>query len=513
MAVGRGELETLIVPPAPLDVLAQQIVAEVSCGECTRMRICTQLPARLALRALSPADYTALVRMLAEGYTTRFGPRAALPAPGRGERQLRARRGARHDRADQRRHDPGHRRLPGGAGAGGHRRRHACNEDFAIESLAGDIFQLGNQSYRIRQVEPRPAAGRGCAGRLPPSIPFWLGEAPGRSDALSAGGLAPARGTAARNCRRKATASIRPALAGGRRPGIFRGSRAAVAADYCASSVAGFGLLPTQRTWSMERFFDEAGGTHLVIHAPFGSRINKAWGLALRKRFCRSFNFELQAAATDDAIVLSLSTSHSFPLADVAASCIRIPPATSWSRRCWMRRCSRRASAGTRPPRWRCRASVGGSKVAPQLQRMKSEDLLATVFPDQVACLENIVGDREVPDHPLVAQTLATACARRWMPTGWLAVLRGWRAADRHPRARPHRALALFAAEALNRRALCLPRRRAAGGAPHPGGAGAPLAMDAERPRPRPARSGGDRRRARGRLAAVRATRTRCTRR
>jgi ATP-dependent Lhr-like helicase len=175
----------------------------------------------------------------------------------------------------------------------------------------------------------------------------------------------------------------------------------------------------------MERFFDEAGSTHLVIHAPFGSRINKAWGLALRKRFCRSFNFELQAAATENAIVLSLSTSHSFPLLDVA-SFLHSNTARDILIQALL-------DAPLFPTRFRWNASTalalprfsGGKKVAPQLQRMKSEDLMATVFPDQVACLENIVGDRQVPDHPLVQQALTDCLCEAMDAEGWLEVLRG----------------------------------------------------------------------------------------
>src|SRR6185312_159489 len=166
------------------------------------------------------------------------------------------------------------------------------------------------------------------------------------------------------------------------------------------------GLLPTQATLAMERFFDESGGMQLIIHSPFGSRLNRAWGLALRKRFCRSFNFELQAAATEDAIILSLSTSHSFPLDEVARylhsnSAEHVLIQALLDAPMFGLRWRWNAVTALALPRF-----VGGSKVPPQLQRMKSEDLLATVFPDQVACLENIVGERTIPEHPLVAQTM-----------------------------------------------------------------------------------------------------------
>jgi ATP-dependent Lhr-like helicase len=195
--------------------------------------------------------------------------------------------------------------------------------------------------------------------------------------------------------------------------------------DYLGSAKAALGLLPTQQELAMERFFDESGGTQLIIHSPFGSRVNRAWGLALRKRFCRKFNFELQAAATEDAIVLSLSTSHSFPLEDVArylhSESVRDVLIQAL------------LDAPMFGVRWRWNATTalalprfqGGSKVPPQLQRMKSEDLLATVFPDQVACAENLVGEREIPDHPLVEQTLHDCLHEAMDIDGLIALLKG----------------------------------------------------------------------------------------
>src|SRR5262249_6024025 len=166
------------------------------------------------------------------------------------------------------------------------------------------------------------------------------------------------------------------------------------------------GVLPTQDTLVLERFFDESGGMQLVLHAPFGSRVNRAWGLALRKRFCRQFNFELQAAATEDALLLSLGPQHSFPLADVFRS---LHPASA-------KDAVVRAllAAPVFQTRWRWNTTIsravqrnrGGRKVPPQIQRMLADDLMAAVFPDAAACLENIPGDREIPDHPLVNQTV-----------------------------------------------------------------------------------------------------------
>jgi ATP-dependent Lhr-like helicase len=450
-AVRRGELDALVQPPQPLDVLAQQLVAEVACREWDEDALYALVRGAHPYRALARADFDAVVRMLAEGFTTRRGARAAYLHRDAVHRQLRARRGARlvaltsggaiPDTADY---------LvvlePQGTVVG------SVHEDFAVESLAGDIFQLGNTSYRILRVERDRLRVEDAHG-VPPSIPFWLGEAPGRTDELS---------FAVSRLREELDALLEPlslrergrgegsALAEGSgntepspptplpegegsnsralawlRDELKLGEAAAQQLlDYLASAKAALGVLPTQSTLVFERFFDESGGTQLVIHAPFGSRINRAWGLALRKRFCRQFNFELQAAATEDAIVLSLSTSHSFPLEEVArylhsnsAEHVLVQALLD---------------APLFPARWRWNAVTalalprftGGKKVPPQLQRMKSEDLLAAVFPDQVACLENIVGERQIPDHPLVAQTLHD-CLREAMDVdGLLRLLR-----------------------------------------------------------------------------------------
>jgi ATP-dependent Lhr-like helicase len=207
-------------------------------------------------------------------------------------------------------------------------------------------------------------------------------------------------------------------------------------AAYAMAQFAGFGMLPSQSRIALERFFDESGGTQLVIHSPWGSRINKAWGLALRKRFCRKFNFELQAAATEDAIVLSLSTSHSFPLIEVASylhssSAEQVLVQALLDAPLFPARFRWNATTALALPRF-----VGGKKVAPQLQRMKSEDLMATVFPDQVACLENIVGERQIPDHPLVAQTLEDCLHEAMDIDGLVALLQRLERGDARIQAR-----------------------------------------------------------------------------
>ena len=442
--VRRGELDTLIQPPQPIDVLAQQIVAEVACQDWDEDALYDVVRRAHPYRDLTRDQFDATVRMLADGFTTRHGPRAAYIHRDAVHKQLRARRNARltavtsggaiPDTADYLVVLEPQATIIG-----------TVNEDFAVESLAGDVFQLGNTSYRILRVERDRLRVEDAHG-VPPNIPFWLGEAPGRSNELSQGVSRLREEIAAR-------------LDDGGVPAVLHGlmdtlgmSEAAAQqlAEYLGAAKAALGVLPTQHTLVFERFFDESGGTQLIIHTPWGSRINRAWGLALRKRFCRQFNFELQAAATEDAIVLSLSTSHSFPLDDVArylhsntAEHVLVQALLD---------------APLFPARWRWNATTslalprfqGGKKVPPQLQRMKSEDLLATVFPDQVACLENIVGEREIPDHPLVNQTMHD-CLREAMDVdGLLHILRGLEAGDIRVVARDLAAPSPLAGEVLN---------------------------------------------------------------
>jgi ATP-dependent Lhr-like helicase len=276
------------------------------------------------------------------------------------------------------------------------------NEDFAVESLAGDVFQLGNTSYRIRRVERGIVRVEDAHGAAP-TIPFWLGEAPGRSDELS---------RAVSRLRDEVADAVADDPAGetalqrlAARPGIVEPA-ARQLAEYLAAGHAALGCLPTQETLVLERFFDEVGGMQLVLHSPHGSRINRAWGLALRKRFCRKFNFELQAAATEDNIILSLTASHSFDLTEVArylnAATVRtVLIQALLDAPMFITRWRWTTGVALALPRFR-----GGAKVPPQLARMAAEDMIAAVFPDQLACAENLPGDREIPDHPLVRQTI-----------------------------------------------------------------------------------------------------------
>lgn len=418
--VRRGELDLLHVPKAPLDVLAQQIVAEVSCQPWQEQALFECLRQAMPYAELDQAHYQALLRMLAEGFNGRQGVRSAYLHRDAVNASLRGRRGSQLTALTSGGTIPDNADYavllePQGLNIG------SVNEDFAVESIAGDIFQLGNTSYRILRVESGKVRVEDARG-LPPSIPFWLGEAPGRSDELSFG-VARLQGEIDRRLDESAGA-LQPLLDWLQLEVGLDPDSASQLLDYLGRTRQALGALPSQSTLIMERFFDESGGTQLIIHAPFGSRINRAWGLALRKRFCRTFNFELQAAASEDAIVLSLSASHSFALDEVwrylhsnTAESILVQALLD---------------APLFGVRWRWNAGtalalprfVGGRKVAPQIQRMKSEDLIAAVFPDQIACLENLVGERQIPDHPLVEQTLDDCLHQAMDCDGWLALLR-----------------------------------------------------------------------------------------
>ncbi len=426
--VGRDELDILHVPPAPLDVLAQHIVAEVANREWSEDALFAMLRGAAPYAGLARAQYDAVLRMLADGYATRVGQRGSYLHRDAASASLRGRRGSQlaaitsggtiPDNADY-----SVLLEPQGHAVG------TVNEDFAVESLSGDVFQLGNTSYRILNIDAGKMRVEDARG-APPNIPLWLGEAPGRSDELSLG-VARLRADVERalaggddNGDGDGAAAIDRAIGSLRQHLGLQTDAASQIVDYLARARATLGALPTQDTLVMERFFDQSGGMQLVLHAPFGSRINRAWGLALRKRFCRNFNVELQAAATEDAIILSLSTSHSFAL-DAVWRYLQSGSAEQVLIEALL-------DAPLLKVRWRWNATTalalprftGGRKVAPQLQRMKSDDLLAAVFPDQAACLENIVGERELPRHPLVDQTIDDCLHQAMDSEGWLALLR-----------------------------------------------------------------------------------------
>ena len=418
--VRRGELDSLVIPRQPLDVLAQQIVAEVANQEWGEDELFALMTRAAPYAELPRASYDAVLRMLGEGYNGRNGVRGAYLHRDAVNRRLRGRRSARLVALTSGGTipDAGDYNVllePQGMQVG------TVHEDFAVESIAGDVFQLGNQSYRIVRVEPGRVRVEDARGQ-PPSIPFWLGEAPGRSDELSAG-VSRLRGEIERLLA-AADGDLQPAIDWLTGELGLGEAAARQMVEYLARARAALGHLPTRDCLVMERFFDESGGMQLIIHSPLGSRVNRAWGLALRKRFCRNFNFELQAAATEDALVLSLSTSHSFPLDEVwrylhSSSAEQVLIQALLDAPLFGVRWRWNATSALALPR-----ASGGRKVAPQLQRMRSEDLLASVFPDQVACQENLVGEREVPDHPLVAQTLDDCLHEAMDAEAWLDLLR-----------------------------------------------------------------------------------------
>jgi ATP-dependent Lhr-like helicase len=405
-AAGRGELDSIGACDAPLDVLAQQVVAEVAMGEWGVAALYDRFRRAEPFRKLPRPSFDAVVAMLADGFTTQRGRRSAHLHLDRVNDMLRPRRSARLTAItnggvipDQFDYDVV--LLPAEHPIG------TVNEDFAFESMAGDIFQLGNTSYRVRKVETGKVYVEDAHGE-PPSMPFWFGDAPGRSDELSA---------AVSRVREEVEESLET---DGSKAAVARlmaelgiaASAAEQLVDYLAAAKVALGSLPTHDTLVFERFFDEAGDAHLVIHSPYGSRINRAWGLALRKRFCRRFNFELQAAALEDSIVISLGAVHSFALEEV----VRYVTSAN------VRDVLAQAVLGAPmfPAQWRWNATTAlavrrfrnGKRAPPQFQRSDAEDLMAVVFPDQIACAENLGGgDREIPDHPLVQQTLAD-CTR-----------------------------------------------------------------------------------------------------
>ncbi len=385
----RGELDRLVIPEKPLDILAQQVVASVASEEWTEDNLFDLVKRAYPYRNLTREEFDEVIRMLAAGFTTRRGRRSAYLHHDSVNHKLRARRGARLTALTSGGAIPDNADYdvvlePDQIFIG------TINEDFAVESLVGDIFQLGNTSWRIKRVERGRVRVEDAKGQ-PPTMPFWLGEAPGRTDELSA--------SVSRLRTELAAKLVTPGEAVAWLVNEVGTSHAAaeLIVEYLAAARVALGVMPSRETLVIERFFDESGGTQLVIHSPFGSRLNRAWGLALRKRFCRKFNFELQAAATEDAIVLSLSASHSFPLEDIFAYL------NSSSVRELLVQALLDAPMFTTRWRWNANRSLaivrrqGGRKIPPQIQRMQAEDLLAAVFPDQVACGENLTGEREYP--------------------------------------------------------------------------------------------------------------------
>ncbi|HSZ64303.1 MAG TPA: DEAD/DEAH box helicase [Terriglobales bacterium] len=463
-AIRNGELDRLIFPEASLDVLAQQIVAccasssaavpaEVAGASRARENdlavpkaledagatndgwdedaLFALVKRAYPYRNLTRETFDEVLTMLSEGIASQRGRYGAYLHHDRINRKLRARRGARLAAITSGGAIPDNALFtvvaePDGGTVG------TVDEDFAVESNAGDIMLLGNTSWRIRRVEGKTSRMLvEDAHGAPPSVPFWRGEAPARTEELSQQlgelrkeisdrlpGVLPVEGW--RNL---------PIVAEtvnwlGEECGLDL-SGAEQLIQYTLEGRTVLGDVPTQTTIIAERFFDEGGGMQLIIHAPFGGRINKAWGLALRKRFCRGFNFELQAAATDNGLNIALAEQHSFPLADVFQFLHSETMAPILEQAA--------LASPIFQTRWRWDATralallrfQGGKKVPPQIQRMRSDDLLASVFPDVAACQENIEGDIKIPDHPLVREVMKDVLTEALDIDGLGAVLRG----------------------------------------------------------------------------------------
>ena len=399
-SIRKGELDKLEVPAAPLDILAQQIVAACAADEWSEDELFATVRAAHPYRFLERNRFDQVVTMLSDGVATSRGRAGAMLHRDLVHGRVRGRRGARLAAITSGGAIPDSTTYvviaePEEMVVG------TLDEDFAVESMAGDIFLLGTHSWMIRRVEQGRVRVEDAHG-APPTIPFWRGEAPGRTRELSA-----------------EFSEVREAIA---KVAADHGRSAAIdflmvecaldkagaeqAVDYVLAGRKSLGVVPTTDRVVAERFFDEAGGMQLIVHAPFGARINRAWGLSLRKRFCRSFNLELQAAATDNGIVISLSEQHAFPL-DIIFEFLKEQTVEHVLTQALL-------ASPMFTARWRWNASRalailrfrGGRKVAAPIQRMQADDLVAAVFPDQAACAENLSGEIRIPDHPLVNETI-----------------------------------------------------------------------------------------------------------
>jgi ATP-dependent helicase Lhr and Lhr-like helicase len=402
-AIRAGELDRIIIPEHPRDVLAQQIVALCATSDWNEDELFDAVRMAYPYRNLTREVFDSIIEMLSEGIAGRKVKYGKFLHRDGINKILKARRGSRMLAIMNGGAIPDNAVFtvmaePEQVVVG------TVDEDFAIESSRGDIFLLGNTSWRILRVESIGGKvlvedTRGAS----PNVPFWRGEAPARTIELSA-------------CVSEIRKELEQFIVGQKKSdavvflqqecGLTR-SGAEQAVDYLIAGRAVLGLVPTQDTIVAERFFDESGGMQLILHTPFGGRINKAWGLALRKKFCTAFNIELQAAATDDGILISLTDQHSFPLADVfqylhPATLQHTLEQTALQSPLFMTRFRWDANRSLALPRF-----SGGKKVPPPIQRMRAEDLLAAVFPQAAACQDNIVGDIQLPDHPLINEVMS----------------------------------------------------------------------------------------------------------
>jgi len=430
-AVKRGRLDAIEIPREPLDILIQQIIAAAACDEWDCDELYAMCRGAEPFSKLPRDEFNKLLNIAADGIAQKRG---AYLHYDRINERVSGRRGARlaaitsggaiPETAEYRVVTEEDRTVVG-----------SLDEDFAIESQAGDVFLLGNTSWRVRSVRNGEVNVSDAHG-APPSIPFWFGEAPGRTVELS-----------------HELSDLRSDLANENITADEVGANEDCmrqASEYLAAQKSALGVVPTATDIVFERFFDESGGMQLVIHAPLGSRINRAWGLALRKRFCRSFDFELQAAADDNGVLLSMSPQHSFPV-DRLFKMLHAGNARDLLEQALL-------AAPMFQVRWRWNVTralavlrrSGGKKVPPHLQRFRSEDLLSACFPETVGCLENHHGPVEIPDHPLVRQTMFDCLHEAMDIDRWLAMLDDVEAGRVRFIAKETREPSPFAAELLN---------------------------------------------------------------
>jgi ATP-dependent Lhr-like helicase len=432
-AIKQGDLDRLVVPEVPLDILAQQIVAACAVHEWRESELFDLVKRAYPYKDLTREQFESVIKMLSEGVSARRGRYGAYLMRDQVNGKLKGRRGARLAAITSGGAIPEANLFsvvvePEGIIIG------TLDEDFAIELNKGNIFLLGSTSWRVRRVESR--AGRVLvedAHGAPPTVPFWLGEGPARTNELSdhvsdlrlavsdlTPGLSPNLGSNPKGSLAKALSWLESEC------GVDKAAAEQII-EYVVAGRAVLGTIPSKRTIVAERFFDEGsgGGMQLVIHAPFGGRINKAWGLALRKKFCRSFNFELQAAATDNGLNISLLEQHSFPLGDVFYYLTPQSIAHTLEQAA--------LASPIFQTRWRWDATrslallrfMGGKKVPPFLQRMRSDDLLAAVFPDAAACQDNLAGDIDLPDHPLINEVMKDVLSEAMDLKGLTEILQG----------------------------------------------------------------------------------------
>jgi ATP-dependent Lhr-like helicase len=425
-----GELDRLEIPELPIDVLMQQIVAMAGAESWDEDVLYNVLRRAWPYRNLTREAYEEVLALLHNGIESSRGRYGAYLLRDRVQGQLHARRGARSIAISN-----------GGAIPDTslfavmlqpeNVQIATLDEHFAVDSSPGDVVLLGNTSWRIQRVDPQGKVLVEDAHGAPPSIPFWEGEAPQRT-AVLCDGLSDLRGeidartrTVAPTVVRTTHPEVASCMAWLKRECFVGDAAALQMIAYIVAGRAALGAVPSKTTIIAERFFDEGGGQQLILHAPFGGRLNKAWGLALRKRFCRGFNFELQAAATDNGINISLAEQHSFPLADVFHFL------TEYTAKDLLEQASIPSPLFKNRWRWAAGRSLQllrmqkGKRVAPQIQRTRSDDLLASVFPHASACPETMTGDIEIPDHPLVREVMKDTLTEAMDLDGLLEVLRG----------------------------------------------------------------------------------------